>query len=129
MCRLASHQNTTPLASERGEQFSFVNDSSIVSTGKKPLVPRHFLNKKRPGHGSHELPGCAHNLYSIIKARLQLFSRLETSRSQSLEGTNRANFSLDHLTYNPQCQFLALYRTSFRRYGFPYSHNQATWRG
>src|SRR5258706_1770872 len=101
MCRLASHQNTTPLSSERGEQFSFVNDSSIVSAGKKPRVPSHLLNKKRLCHGSHKLPGRAHNLYSIIKARLKFLDRLETSRSQSLESANRANFSLDHLTYNP----------------------------
>src|SRR5258706_10432775 len=127
MCRLASDQNTTPLSSERGEQFSFVHDSPIVSSGKKPLVPCRLLDKKRPGHGSHELPGCAHNLYSIIKAGLQLLNRLETSRSQSLESANRANFCLDHLTYNPQCQFLALGCTIFRRYGFPYSHNQAAW--
>src|SRR5437588_5621380 len=66
----APKQDTAPLPGKGGKHCPFVDRSTIIVSGKKPLVPGGLIRKERPGNGSNLCPGYTHDLQGIFVARL-----------------------------------------------------------
>src|SRR6266487_29824 len=97
MCRLRTHEHTAAPTSKRREQFTFIDNLTILPLRKQPFVPRSLIGKQGPGDGGKLFFDNAHQLLSVLETRFELLYRRQIGIVESFEGMQRVDLSIDHL--------------------------------